>query len=113
MDLYPDWVSWAHDRQFLPESFHTRDGFKSLLTALNHPVEDSYGSLEFFALAVGLALRDSTLLVSDDRDSLSEVLAKSPLGQKHLDRLMKSCHPKVDRRHDDKSVFLPALTVRR
>ena len=56
MDLYPDWVSWAHDRQFLSESFHTRDGFKSLLTALNHPVEDSYGSLEFFALAVGVMI---------------------------------------------------------
>jgi hypothetical protein len=98
MDAYPDWVSWQYDKLHLPEYFHTQQGFDDLVEALQHPLEDTYSAQEFHALAVGLAMREiSYAIIGDEELDLPDHVMSSPLGQDHLDELLDSCQPEVDK----------------
>jgi len=97
MDAYPDWVSWQYDQLHLPEYFHTKQGYKHLIKALEHPVEDTYSAQEFYALAVGLGLRDINYAIFGDIDlDIPDHVTSSPLGQEHWDNLLELCQPEVD-----------------
>lgn len=57
-------------------------------------IDVSYGSQELYALAVGLALRDITNVVSHD-ENLPPHLKDSKLGSEHLATVAKLCCPTV------------------
>jgi hypothetical protein len=70
--------------------------------ALKSPIENrTYHVLELFSLAVGLALRDISLATSNKthRDLPIWVL-NSPLGQRHNQRILKLCPPKIVEKPD-------------
>jgi hypothetical protein len=67
--LWPRWGRWSYDKEFLPQSFHSTEGFEKFATciqAIDGPVQWSRASAQSILLAIGLALRDIHIAHSPD-----------------------------------------------
>ena len=92
-NIYPTWGHWDSGSKYLPASFHSRDGFKEVQKALKVPLpEQTYHHMERFALVLWLALRDiGTAVVHADHEVVPDWINQSPLGEKHIQNLLKCC----------------------
>jgi hypothetical protein len=89
-DMFPEWISWHSKKTNLPASYHSEEGFTKFLASLKNNVDNSYSSRELYALAVGLAFRDITLVLRHPGQT------NSPLGVNHVASFREFVHPRLE-----------------
>jgi predicted N-acyltransferase len=85
MDGFPPWTSWSWHSNYLPKTFHTKEGFRALIKVLKGvPVDNpSYGTM-----VVGFAWSD--MVQPEGEEPIPEWVTESPLGPKHQALLLEA-----------------------
>jgi hypothetical protein len=100
----PVWADWSYSMEFLPASFHSKNGqgsfsqpccwLKAKPLAPLRGQAASYGWVEKVLLTVGLAIRDihaAVFLEPDNLKNYPSQVANSPLEVKDLEVFLRHC----------------------